>query len=55
VDVSQSRTLARALETAGAPHRLIVIPDAPHTFDLDYDAFDVKTPVLDFFDEHLTR
>lgn len=53
VDVSQSRTLARALEAGGVPHRLIVIPDAPHTFDLDYEAFDVKTPVLEFLAEHL--
>lgn len=53
VDVSQSETLARALEAGGVEHSLIVIPDAPHTFDLDYDAFDVKTPVLAFLDKHL--
>ena len=53
VDVSQSKTLAKALATAGSPHTLIIVPDAPHTFDLDYEAFDVKTPVLRFFDEQL--
>lgn len=53
VHVSQSETLAKALEAGGVKHELIVIPDAPHTFDLDYEAFDVKTPVLAFFDRHL--
>lgn len=55
VNVSQSETFAKALEAGGVEHELIVIPDAPHTFDLDYDAFDVKTPVFAFFDEHLKR
>jgi acetyl esterase/lipase len=53
VHVSQSETLAKALAAGGVEHELIVIPDAPHTFDLDYQPFDVKTPVLAFFDKHL--
>lgn len=55
VHVSQSEALAKALATGGVEHELIVIPDAPHTFDLDYEPFDVKTPVLAFFDKHLKR
>jgi len=55
VDVSQSETFAKALEAGGVEHELIVIPDAPHTFDLDYEPFDVKTPVLSFFNKHLKQ
>ena len=55
VHVSQSETFAKALEAGGVEHELIVIPDAPHTFDLDYEAFDVKTPVFAFLDKHLKR
>lgn len=55
VHVSQSETFAKALEAGGVEHELIVIQDAPHTFDLDYDAFDVKTPVFTFLDKHLKQ
>lgn len=55
VDVGQSRTFAAALAKGGVEHELIVIPDAPHTFDLDYEAFDVKGAVFRFLDKHLKR
>lgn len=55
VDVSQSKTLAAALAVGGVEHELIVIPDAPHTFDLDYEPFDVKAAVFRFLDDHLKR
>lgn len=55
VHVSQSNSFAKALEAGGVEHSLIIIPDAPHTFDLDYGPFDVKTPVLSFLDRHLKR
>ena len=53
VKLSQSETFAKALAAGGVEHELIVVPDAPHTFDLDYDAFDVRTPVFAFLDRHL--
>lgn len=53
VDVAQSRTFAAALAAGGVDHELIEIPDAPHTFDLDYEAFDVKAAVFRFLDRHL--
>jgi len=53
VDVSQSRTFAAALAKGGVEHELIEIPDAPHTFDLDYEPFDVKAAVFRFLDHHL--
>lgn len=55
VNVSQSESFAKALEAGGVEHELILIPDGPHTFDLDYEAFDVKTPVFAFLDKHLKR
>ena len=53
VPVDQSQTFAAALVRGGVKHELIVIPDAPHTFDLDYEPFDVKSAVFRFLDEHL--
>lgn len=53
VNVSQSRTFAAALAREGSEHELIEIPDAPHTFDLDYEPFDVKAAVFRFLDRHL--
>ena len=53
VDVSQSRTFAAALAKGGVEHELIEIPAAPHTFDLDYEPFDVKGTVFRFLDTHL--
>jgi acetyl esterase/lipase len=53
VALSQSEAFARALEAAGVEHELLIVPGAPHTFDLDYPKCDVKTPVLAFFNKHL--
>ncbi|MFM9024160.1 MAG: prolyl oligopeptidase family serine peptidase [Planctomycetaceae bacterium] len=55
VNVRQSETFAKALAAGGVEHELILVPDGPHTFDLDYEAFDVKTPVFAFLDKHLKR
>ncbi len=54
VNVSQSETLAAALKAVGAPHELIVIPDAPHTFHLEsIPGHDLRPVVLGFFDRNL--
>jgi acetyl esterase/lipase len=53
VAVSQSRTLAAILEANGVEHEYVEIPDAPHTFDLDYGPFDVSRVVFRFLDRHL--
>ena len=53
VDVSQSKALAAALQKAGAPHELVIIPNAPHTFDLQPRQRDLRPLVLGFFNEHL--
>ena len=52
VDVSQSRTLDKVLTTAGSPHELMIIPDAPHTFELQ-SFMDLRPKVIGFFDKYL--
>ena len=54
VNVSQSETLAAALQGVGAPHELIIIPGAPHTFHLEnVPGHDLRPLVFGFFDKNL--
>lgn len=53
VPLSQSETLAAAFKAAGVEHELVVIPDAPHTFDLQPAQRDLRPLVIGFFDKHL--
>lgn len=53
VDVSQSEGFAEVLKKAGAPHELVIIPDAPHTFHLEPKQRDLRPVVLGFFDRNL--
>ncbi len=53
VDVKQSEDFAQALKRAGAPHELVIIPDAPHTFHLQPKERDLRPMVLGFFDRYL--
>jgi acetyl esterase/lipase len=53
VDVSQSEGFAEVLKKAGAPHELVIIPDAPHTFHLEPKQRDLRPLVLGFFDRNL--
>ena len=52
VKVSQSEALAAALNNVKAPNELIIIPDAPHTFDLE-SFTDLRPKVIGFFDKYL--
>jgi len=52
VDVSQSRMLDTMLSQAGSPHELMIIPDAPHTFELQ-SFIDLRPKVIGFFDKYL--
>ena len=54
VALSQSETLTAALKKAGADVELVVIPDAPHSFDLQPPQRDLRPLVFAFFDKHLT-
>lgn len=53
VAVADSEALATALKAVGAPHELVIIPDAPHSFHLQPKQGDLRPLVLGFFDRHL--
>jgi acetyl esterase/lipase len=50
VPPDQSRRLAAALEQAGVPHRLIVVPGARHGFDFHVGQHDLLSRVLAFLE-----
>jgi|Laugrefabdmm15dn_1035133.scaffolds.fasta_scaffold18623_1 acetyl esterase/lipase len=53
VPLSQSETFLKAAKEKGATCALEVIPDAPHTFDLQPKQRDLRPIVTAFFDQHL--
>lgn len=53
VPLRDSAVFAEALARAGIEHEMIVIPNAPHTFDLQPKQRDLRPLVLEFFDRHL--
>ena len=53
VPVAQSRALDAALTQAGAEHRLVIVPGAPHSFDLQPKQRDLRPLVFEFFARHL--
>lgn len=55
VKLAQSELLAERLRQAGVEHKLMVIPGAPHTFDLQPPQRDLRPIVLEFLNANLTR
>jgi acetyl esterase/lipase len=53
VNFKQSELFAAALQRAGAPHQLVLVPGAPHTFHLQPRQRDLRPLVLGFFDRCL--
>jgi dienelactone hydrolase len=53
VKVDQSELLAAVLKKAGVPHELVLIPGAPHTFDLEPKERDLRPLVLAYLDKYL--
>ena len=53
VPASQSEALAATLEIAGVEHQLVLIPGAPHSFDMEPKQRDLRPLVFQFFDRHL--
>jgi acetyl esterase/lipase len=53
VPVQQSIDFAAALKKMGAPHELLLVPNAGHAFDLRPQEMDLRPAVLGFFDQHL--
>ena len=53
VSVQQSELLASALEKAGAPHQLVIVPGGVHGFHLEPTQQDLRPLVFGFFDKYL--
>ncbi len=53
VPVTQSQALDEALTKAGAIHELVIVSNAPHTFNLQPKQRDLRPLVFEFFDKHL--
>lgn len=53
VSIDQSKEFAEVLKEAGVEHEFVIIPDAPHTFDLQPKQRDLRPVVLAFLDKHL--
>ena len=53
VDVEESEIFAAALQKGGVTHELVIIPEAPHTFDLQPKQRDLRPVVLEFFGKYL--
>jgi acetyl esterase/lipase len=53
VSPDQSRELAAALEKAGAPHELVIVEGAPHSFHMQPKQKDLRPLILGFFDKYL--
>ncbi len=53
VSPKQSELLAGVLQKAGVAHQLVIIPGAPHSFDLQPKQRDLRPIVFGFFDKYL--
>ena len=53
VDIAQSKLFAAKLKEASAPHELVIVEGAPHTFHLQPKQADLRPKVLGFFAQHL--
>lgn len=53
VSLSQSEELAAALQKASLPHALLIVEDAPHTFNFQPKQRDLRPVVLEFLGKHL--
>jgi len=53
VPLATSEKLHEALKNAGIESELVIIPGAPHTFDLQPAQRDLRPTVMEFFKKHL--
>jgi acetyl esterase/lipase len=53
VNPDQSKLLAKTMKDAGAQEQLVVIPGAPHSFDLEPKQRDLRPLVLEFLEKKL--
>ena len=54
VPVEEAHKLDAALAAVGVEHQLIIVDDAPHTFNLDSQWGDYRETALQFLDKHLS-
>ena len=55
ISPSESEHFYRALQKASVEAELVVVPDAPHSFDLHPESQDIAGIVIGFFDKHLRK
>ena len=53
IPVTHSEHFQRRLQELGATSQLIIVPDAPHSFDLQPPQMDLRPAVFDFLAAHL--
>lgn len=53
VSVDQSKQLDAALGQAGAPHELVIVEGAPHSFHMQPKEKDLRPVILGFFEKYL--
>lgn len=53
VPMTQSQALDSVLTKAGAEHELVIVTNAPHTFNLQPKQCDLRPLVFQFFGKHL--
>ena len=53
VNIEQSEKLVAKLKDLGIPHEYVVVPQAPHSYDLRPLQMDLKPAVLAFLKQHL--
>jgi len=55
VSLSSSKRLVEAMEKLGIPHQFIIVPGAPHAFDLQPKQMDLRPVVLEFLGKYLGK
>jgi len=55
VKLAQSEFLAERLKQAGVEHQLVLIPGAPHSFDLQPPQRDLRPVVMEFLKSKLKK
>ena len=53
VNIEQSKRFADSMQNVGVEHEFVIVPDAPHTFDLQPKQRDLRPIVLGFLDKYL--
>lgn len=55
VSIEASKRLVEAMDKMGIPHQFIIVPGAPHAFDLQPKQMDLRPAVLEFLAKYLGK